>query len=268
VSLDEALRRIAREEDGRRFVVITFDDGYRSTASLALPVMERHNAPFTAYVPTGAPQRTLYSWWLALRLLFKSRDRVTIDAMNQRFDCPDLSSKTAGFVAVSQWIHQDLNRKWLLEPTFKSAGISFETLNELFFLNEDEIRTFAKHPLVRIGAHTQSHPSLATLDIDSARTEMTANRVYLEQLLQRSIEHFAYPYGTPIACGPREAALAVEVGFRSAVTTRHGHLFGENRSNPHFLPRIGITAHETAISLDARVSGVQRAAMMALGMNR
>jgi hypothetical protein len=54
VSLDECLEKLATSDRSRRYAVLSFDDGYRDNVSVALPVLERHNAPFMMYVPTGA----------------------------------------------------------------------------------------------------------------------------------------------------------------------------------------------------------------------
>jgi Polysaccharide deacetylase len=93
VSLDECLEKLARNDRSRRYAVLTFDDGHRDNVSVALPILERHNAPFMVYVPTGAPTRSMQSWWLGLRKLFLSRDKVTIEALGSQFHCSDLRSK-------------------------------------------------------------------------------------------------------------------------------------------------------------------------------
>jgi hypothetical protein len=75
VALDEALRRI-RYRTGGRFIVVTFDDGYRDTFSRARVILERYSAPFTVYVPTGAITRELNAWWLGLRAIFRNTSIV------------------------------------------------------------------------------------------------------------------------------------------------------------------------------------------------
>jgi peptidoglycan/xylan/chitin deacetylase (PgdA/CDA1 family) len=218
-----------------RYAVLTFDDGYRDNVSVALPIMERYNAPFTIYVPTGAPTRSMYSWWLGLRKLFVSRDSVTIEALGRRFECPDLQSKLSAFEEVQLWVHQDFRRAAVLESTFEKAGISLAALNDAYFLDERELRDLGCHPLASIGGHTASHAALVTLDQSSARAELANNRSYLENLLQLPVRHFAYPYG---AFGPREEQLASDVGFRTAVTTEHARLY-DSKVNQFALPRVG-----------------------------
>src|SRR5690606_1247853 len=49
LSLDEAVTRLIDGDCSERFAVFTLDDGYRDNLTIALPVFERHNVPFTVY---------------------------------------------------------------------------------------------------------------------------------------------------------------------------------------------------------------------------
>jgi peptidoglycan/xylan/chitin deacetylase (PgdA/CDA1 family) len=265
IGLAECLDRMAEPKATARHAVLTFDDGYRDTVTAALPILERHNAPFMIYVPTGAPTRTLQSWWLGLRELFRSRDVVTIDAMGRRFHCPDLRSKVVGLDTAIRWVHEDYGRTSALTPLFANAGISLSALNERYFLSEQELQTLALNRLASVGGHTKSHVALATLDVYSARTELADNRNYLEGLLQLPVHHLAYPYGGPRACGARERGLANAVGFVSGVTTRHGHL-SEPDPDRFALPRIGVGGGaRQRVEFEARMNGIQAAAYKLVG---
>ncbi len=256
VHLDEALRRLRDQGPSPPFAVLTFDDGYRDTLTRALPILERLQAPFTVYVPTGAVTRELNAWWLALRDLLRSNEAVTVAGMDRRFSCPDLPAKVAAFNAVSAWVHRDYRRAPELAPTFASYGISLPALADRFFMTSDELIAFARHPLVTIGAHTVSHGALSTLEPHEVRVEMDDNRAYLERLLDREVAHFAYPYGGPRSCGPREAGIARAAGFASAVRVEASPVFPAQRDDPHSLPRIGVRPDETPASLYYRASGL------------
>ena len=153
VSLQECLERLARDDQSRRYAVLTFDDGYRDNVSVALPILERNNAPFMMYVPTAALTRTMHSWWLGLRELIRSREAITIDAMGVRFRCPDLRSKQAALGKVHQWVHQDYKRAAALATTFENAGISMSALNDRYFLDARALQSLARHPLASIGGN-------------------------------------------------------------------------------------------------------------------
>lgn len=254
--LDAALRRIAEPISSRRFVVLTFDDGYRDSLTRALPILQRLDAPFTVYVPTGALTRELYAWWLGLRVLIRSHDEIALDCMERRFACRDLAGKLVALRAVSAWVQQDYRRKSKLVPVFAAYGISLPSVANEYFMNCDELRELADQPLVTIGAHTTSHAALSVLEPDQVRSEMADNRSYLERLLNREVLHFAYPYGDARACGAREAAIARELSFISALTVEASPIFAEHRNRVHMLPRISVRPTETPATLYYRASGL------------
>jgi peptidoglycan/xylan/chitin deacetylase (PgdA/CDA1 family) len=257
VTLDECLRRLPIMDDARRCAVLTFDDGYRDLVTVALPILERYNAPFTMYSPTGAITRTLPSWWLGLRELFRANERVVIDIMGRVFSCHDYGGKLKAFDAVNRWVHQDYSRIAGILRDLESAGISLPDLNEAYFLDENEVRILARHPLAAVGGHTVSHAAVATLDALEAAREIRENRDYLEQLTGSPVRHFAYPYGTAQAFGPRDQRLCRTVGFDSAVSAVPARILGE-KTNVYALPRICVGGPSgTTISFEGEISGVR-----------
>jgi peptidoglycan/xylan/chitin deacetylase (PgdA/CDA1 family) len=55
--------RALTDPPGKRTVAVTFDDGYRSVAELALPIMQRLGLPGSIYVPTDFPGRDRLLAW-------------------------------------------------------------------------------------------------------------------------------------------------------------------------------------------------------------
>lgn len=70
-----------------------------------------------------------------------------------------------------------------------------------------------------IGSHTLTHPYLTRLALSKAREEVNASRKKLEDIFQRAIEHFCYPYGD---WNEEVRDLVQEAGYRTACTTEAG----------------------------------------------
>jgi len=83
---------------------------------------------------------------------------------------------------------------------------------------------------------------LQTYQASARAAELAASRDIIARALGRPVWHFAYPYGAPTTAGPREFAIARELGFKSAVTTRPGMIFAEHREHLHALPRLSMSA--------------------------
>ena len=241
IAMDDLLPRL-RSNNRRQFVVITLDDGYRDNLENALPIFERHQVPILINVPTGAVTRELYCWWIGLRELFMTRDTLRLPT-GQDLDIGTRDAKLREYRRLQHWLAEDFMRADTLRPWFEAEGLSFPVLADRFFMNEGELRRCGAHPLVTIGAHSNTHRPLASLPEQEMRSELTENKAFLEAILQKPVDHFAYPYGGKAQCGPREALAARETGFKTAIAVRHGQLTASSVDTPFLLPREDIGYH-------------------------
>jgi peptidoglycan/xylan/chitin deacetylase (PgdA/CDA1 family) len=244
VSLDEAVVRVKAGAAGAPFAALTFDDGYRDTRDFAAPVLERHGAPFTVFLATGLIERTARLWWLELEEAVRRLDFVDVASGGMRWRLParDAREKSAAFDRI-YWSLRARPEAELLDVVGELAaevGVSSAALADPLFMNWDEVRAFAAHPLASVGAHSLSHRRLAQWPEAIARDEMSRSKAILEARLGRAVSAFAYPVGDPTSAGPREFALARELGFSCAVTTRPGMLFPEHARHLTALPRISL----------------------------
>jgi peptidoglycan/xylan/chitin deacetylase (PgdA/CDA1 family) len=84
-----------------------------------------------------------------------------------------------------------------------------------------------------IGSHTLTHPWLLSLPPAQAREEIVASKKKLEDLFDRPIEHFCYPYGN---WNEAVRDLVIEAGYRTAVTTDPG--VNDAQTSPFSLKRV------------------------------
>jgi peptidoglycan/xylan/chitin deacetylase (PgdA/CDA1 family) len=117
-------------------------------------------------------------------------------------------------------------------------------------LGWDELAELARHPLVTIGAHTRSHPSLPRLDAADAREEIAGSRRDAEGHLPGAVVHFCYPAGH---AGPREYEMVRQAGFRSGVTCEPGV---NGPDTPLLaLRRTMVPRRDSVADFEARVAG-------------
>lgn len=256
VTLDEASHRL-RSGSGRPFAVFTFDDGYRDNITRALPLMARYEAPMTIYVTTGMITRELFAWWDGVVELFRRHDEIDLEAMEHRFSTHDLPTKARAASAVKKWVHADGGRAQDLRQTFNRYGIDIEALLERDGMNLRELRQTRQSPLLTIAAHTVTHPFLTRQTAADVRREMIENKRFLEDEIEAPVRHFSYPFGD---AGPREAAIAADVGFFTATSTQAGTLHPQHATEElwHELPREPIDHYDTAGCLECKLQGVYR----------
>ena len=242
VTMDEALRRLT--DGGAPFAALTFDDGYRDLVEYALPVLERREAPFTAYAATGFVGRAAALWWLELEEAVRRLDRIDIALDNFAIALPSATEeeKNAAFRQLYWALRAGPEVRLLrvVESLAARANVDGPAMVERLCLNWDELANLARNPLATIGAHTVRHRMLAKWPVEIAREEMAASKTEIEARLGLPVRHFAYPVGDPTSAGPRDFALARELGYASAATTRPGMIFDEHKGHETALPRLSI----------------------------
>ena len=255
VSMDEARRRL--EQGGRRFAVLTFDDGYRDNLTNALPILERHEAPFTLYVASGFADRISQLWWVDMELAIRQLDGFTM--LRRQFQCRTAEEKSQSFIDL-YWTLRDLREENLRSAVRELAALagidSLQVVADLC-MDWDEIGRIAAHPLCTIGVHTITHPMLSKHPADLVRLEMSMSRKVIEEHIGKPAVHFAYPVGDRTSAGPRDFAIAEELGFSTAVTTRKGMLFPDHAKALYALPRLSVNGEwQDLDKMDALLSGV------------
>jgi peptidoglycan/xylan/chitin deacetylase (PgdA/CDA1 family) len=245
VSLDEMHRRMTEGDFRRRFVCLTFDDGYRDTLTHAYPILKAAQLPFAVYVPTSFPDRLGELWWLALEAVIAKNDRIgmVIDGRNRTFDCRSLGDKRLLFEELYWWLRSrptEVELRAAMRDLAACYSVDIATFCQDLCMDWHQIAELAADPLVTIGAHTVNHPMLAKLPEKLVRSEMDLSRSVIEAALGTQPAHLSYPIGDPTSAGPREFKVAAELGFKSAVTTRPGVVFPEHRQQMTALPRISL----------------------------
>jgi len=245
VSLDEMYRRLVQRDFKRRFVCLTFDDGYRDNLQWAYPILKKHDIPFALYVPTSFPDRIGELWWVALERVVASNDRIGlyINGQERRFDCARPDEKRNIYEQLYWWLRSletEEELRTVIRDLAARYGVDMAALCDELCMSWEDIAELARDPLCTIGAHTVNHFMLRKTSDRVARSEMEMSRTVIEAAIGIRPQHFAYPVGDPGSAGPREFAIAAELGFRTAVTTQPGVLFPDHRNHLTALPRISL----------------------------
>ncbi|MCS6759049.1 MAG: polysaccharide deacetylase family protein [Candidatus Devosia euplotis] len=72
------LERLAAPGKSRAFVVLTFDGGYKDNLKHALPILRRHEVPFTLYVPTALVDGVGELWWQAIEDIIARQQAIAL----------------------------------------------------------------------------------------------------------------------------------------------------------------------------------------------
>ncbi|WP_443113162.1 polysaccharide deacetylase family protein [Herbaspirillum seropedicae] len=239
--LAEALQRLQQDSLPPRAVSITFDDGYRSVHTLALPVLQQLGLPATVFATTGFVEhgsmwndRILHAVrrlpadahdWQALGL----PQELLPSAPDLRHD-PDARTHLATLLDAHVKYLPPVERQRVIEALERHAGpvgqaeqaAQADQADQDLMLDRDMLLALAQAG-VEIGGHTTSHPILSRLDDAQARHEISDNKAALEAILGRRLRLFAYPNGKPgLDYDQRHVAMVRSAGYEAAFTTAGG----------------------------------------------
>lgn len=246
VSLDECVDQLKTGYGRKRYAAITFDDGYRDNAQVALPILKEMGVPFTIFISSGLVDRTSDLWWIGLERIIASVDELQLasgPAAGGGISCRTLQEKEICFEKLCHWLTHEVGEKEqreIIRRLCSQYGIDLKAICDELMMTWDELRALSREPLVSLGAHTDGHYALARLEEGEARHQIGLSLDRMRKELGRSPKHFAYPYGNAVAVSPRDGRLVSEAGFASAVTTTPGVLRSASARSPMMLPRVSL----------------------------
>ncbi len=243
IPLADVPERMAKPS-GRPFAVFTLDDGYRNNQQYALPVFARHSVPFTVFIAAGFAERTHSLWWETLAVLLGREKHVSFDFGNgpEVIDLTSDADKLDAFDRFARHVrsHEETAAVAAIDALSRERGIDPLKITADLTMGREELKAFAAHPLVSLGAHTISHRAVGRLTEEDAAEEMLKSAEWLEALTGARPTTLAYPYGDRISVTERDYQIAAELGFTAAVTTQPGTLGDQVADRLTGLPRISL----------------------------
>ena len=224
VSRDELLAAAAGEATlPERGCAVTFDDGLRCQAELALPLLERLGIPAIFFVP-GKPLaegRVLH-----VHKVHALRERVDDAELLELVGAEDVPED----VAREHYRYdapQAARVKYLLNmalPADERDRVVGAAFAEVFpdeaafaaelYMSRDQIRGLASS----VGAHSYAHEPLALLPPDELDRDLERCTTLLEEITGVRPRAFSYPHGTASTVDVCTARRLAAAGYRVAFT--------------------------------------------------
>lgn len=262
MTVGEIVRKLEVGELPRRAIAVSFDDGYADNLHAAKPLLEHFNVPATFFLSAGLLDGISEFWWDELeRILLHPGtlpQELKLTIAGQLFQAQlrtgiTLSSNDCLRYRVWRYTerpptdrHALYLKLWstlrslshevranVLEQLTVWAGSVSEPRRSHRPLSTDEAVKLGRGDLIEIGAHTLTHPLLATLPAGKQRSEIFESKKACEALWGRRVDCFSYPHGES---QPMTVELVRAAGFTCACGGVGGRL-GKG-TNRYQLPRI------------------------------
>lgn len=252
VPLYPALRALAA---GRRLparaVALTFDDGYRDNAEVALPILRRHGVPATFFLVRGFLDRRVSPWWEDLAAAWASVPSpggslagwvVPQDGPARRRALASTQQELKALPAARRLARVTQARDETgLAPVVGDLMMDWDGARALTAAGMD------------VGSHTDSHPILAHEGASGQIRELAEAARGLREGLGIDVPIVAYPNGTAADIDGDTVAAARAAGHEFGITT----VWGPNRSgtDPFLIRRLLVQPTGTLAALRWDLAG-------------
>jgi peptidoglycan/xylan/chitin deacetylase (PgdA/CDA1 family) len=234
--LREAAARLRGGTLPVRSACVTFDDGYADNVAVALPILRRRGVHATFFLATSFIDGGRM-WNDSVIETIRGARGDALDARCTGLDT--LSISTIGLrrqaiervLAALKYLPSEERQRRVEE----FAAEASRSLPSDLMMTAEQVRHLRTSGM-EIGAHTVTHPILAQLNPERAKSEIRDSKHRLEAVTGSPVTLFAYPNGKPGRDYRHEhVGMVRELGFEAAVSTAWG--VAHAKSDPFQLPR-------------------------------
>jgi peptidoglycan/xylan/chitin deacetylase (PgdA/CDA1 family) len=274
MSLPELVERAHRKSLPPESVALTFDDGYADNLENAKPLLERWRVPATVFVTTDYVGGDREFWWDDLERVLLTEGRLPtllrlqIGTLTREWDLGGAAEWSAAMCRQHMAWH--VERKDDPTPRHRvyrelcgllricPAEVRDNALRDLEsqaqgppgprsthrVLSAAGITQLSQWPLIDVGAHSATHPTLAALSRDEQKREILSSKSVVAALTERKTSAFAYPFGTSSDYSKATVDIVRDAGFSCACAAVPGRI--GSKVDPLQLPRLLVRNWEGA----------------------
>ena len=204
-----------------KYLIITFDDGYKDNSTEAFPILKRHNVPACFFIATSLIGDRKLPWWDRIAYNYKKNKFKTLklsswnEAVTFNGDEREFVRSMLAAAKVSQVpIEEQLNE---LETLFPIDG----ELPTQEFMAWEDLAEMIKHGM-DVGAHSHNHEILANLTQEDIIFELTHSKMLIEKHLPYKVSSFSYPVGSQGTYNEQVTTALVNCGYDIAFNFQPG----------------------------------------------
>ena len=234
----------ALAEPHGRYVMVTFDDGYRDNYSLAYPILKRHGVSATFFLTTGFIDTPQVPWWDEIAWMVRTSRLSALDvnpwtSSPVPFEDPDREVAIARLLSVFKGLSGEVTDDYLefLSEALQTGRCPKQVAHELW-MTWDMIREMKSNGMT-FGGHTVTHPVLSNLSSQQQDWEVGECKRRLIEELGEPIEAFSYPVGGRASYNAFTRASLAQHGYRWGFTYLGGYCRAGHR-DPFSINRAAI----------------------------
>lgn len=243
VSSDKAYQIISGAVSSRKkFILFTFDDGYRDNYEKAFPVFKRYNIPFTLFLTSGFPDHKAVLWWYIIEDIITSQDEIILSD-GTTMKCRSQEEKTDSFFLLRNKVlcftRSEFNESFL--KLFSNYKFDLYKKTKELSITWAQLDEMSRSGLCTVGAHSVTHSNFSTLSATEIKTEIVQSISDIESRIGKKVEHFSYPYGSADEINRKTLQLVKELPIKTAALSYGGRIYANKKYHGLALPRVMLT---------------------------
>ena len=202
-------------------ICLTFDDGFANNHKYVLPLLQQYQVPATFFITAITSEGHDVLWNDFISIFGKyGPDKIAVSNKTYIKNRHNkyISTITGTGLIEKLWgcafsEKQAMMKELYPLSPFKTNPSDYDYWQQM---SANQIAELSASPYVTIGAHSLYHNDLARVNINDAMAELVNSKIFLENITQKSIIGFAFPYGS---YSPEVITLAKSAGYTQLLAT-------------------------------------------------
>ena len=234
----------------------TFDDGFKDHI-FAAEVLKKYNSVGIFFIPTSPlKNNTILDVHKTHLILGKVKSSEALNELEKYLHKNKVTKfyhnkeKSKYKSAYKEHIDEDGKKKFkkimnyysdlkikhkILDYLLKKFEINTKPKN--YYLNKKEIKYLKSIGMI-IGSHSESHTLLSRLSYREQFKELNNSKIFLEKIINKSIDTFCYPYGGKISYNDNTLKILKKLKYKLAYSVEYRDIsFKDIQQKPYELPR-------------------------------
>ncbi len=239
------LNDLFRRKQGR-YVMITFDDGYRDNYELAYPILRAYNVSAQFFLATGFLDQPKVPWWdeIAWMVRTSKKNQLPTNQWTGKaidFDEPDRERVINKLLKLFKTLEGSETEHYLNSlASLTGSGRCTSDLAEGMWMTWDMIREMSQY--MGIGGHTVSHHILGNMSSEEQEYEIRHCKERIEAEIGKSISTFSFPVGSHCAFNQVTRKLLRRHGFQFGFSFYGGYARLDH-ADPLNIPRAAVESY-------------------------
>lgn len=219
VSLDDYYQQ--KFSSNRFNVCLTFDDGFANNYNYVLPLLEQYKIPATFFITAIRAEGYDILWndFLGIISKYGPKKIVYKNEPYYKGKYDKYISLQTNVSLVEKLRSGGFDEKAeMMKLLYPLVPFKLNKQHEDYWLQmtAEQIKELSASAFATIGAHGHYHNDLAKINTADAARELSFSKKYLETIIQKPVNSFAFPYG---AYSPQVIEAAKKAGYGQLLAT-------------------------------------------------